>query len=436
MTAGTNPQAIRRGLEKGTEAIVKEIKEKIATPIKGGEIEKVASISANDAEIGAKIAEAMAKVGDNGVITVEESQTFGVDVEVVEGMQFDRGYASPYMITNPDRMEAEYQDAHILITDKKISSIQDILPLLEKVAHAGKKELVIICDELDGEAMATLVVNKLRGTFNTLAIKAPGFGDRKKATLEDIAVLTGGKVISEEVGLKLDTATIGDLGQAHKVVSTKDHTTIVDGHGEKQAIEDRVAQLRQQLKQTDSDFEKEKIQERIAKLSGGVAVIKVGAATETEMKEKKDRITDAVEATKAAVEEGVVPGGGVAFLRALSALENAKVEGDERVGLSILRRALEEPLRMIAENAGKDGAVVVEKVKENKDGFGYNAATDVYEDLTLAGIIDPAKVTRSALQNAVSIAVMIITTEAAVTEIPKKEEPAPSGMGGGMHMGM
>ncbi|HBK34240.1 TPA: chaperonin GroEL [Candidatus Uhrbacteria bacterium] len=436
VTAGTNPQAIRRGLEKGTEAIVKEIKEKIATPIKGGEIEKVASISANDAEIGAKIAEAMAKVGDNGVITVEESQTFGVDVEVVEGMQFDRGYASPYMITNPDRMEAEYQDAHILITDKKISSIQDILPLLEKVAHAGKKELVIICDELDGEAMATLVVNKLRGTFNTLAIKAPGFGDRKKATLEDIAVLTGGKVISEEVGLKLDTATIGDLGQAHKVVSTKDHTTIVDGHGEKQAIEDRVAQLRQQLKQTDSDFEKEKIQERIAKLSGGVAVIKVGAATETEMKEKKDRITDAVEATKAAVEEGVVPGGGVAFLRALSALENAKVEGDERVGLSILRRALEEPLRMIAENAGKDGAVVVEKVKENKDGFGYNAATDVYEDLTLAGIIDPAKVTRSALQNAVSIAVMIITTEAAVTEIPKKEEPAPSGMGGGMHMGM
>lgn len=436
VTAGTNPQAIRRGLEKGTEAIVKEIKEKIATPIKGGEIEKVASISANDAEIGAKIAEAMAKVGDNGVITVEESQTFGVDVEVVEGMQFDRGYASPYMITNADRMEAEYQDAHILITDKKISSIQDILPLLEKVAHAGKKELVIICDELDGEAMATLVVNKLRGTFNTLAIKAPGFGDRKKAMLEDIAVLTGGKVISEEVGLKLDTATIGDLGQAHKVVSTKDHTTIVDGHGEKQAILDRVAQLRQQLKQIDSDFEKEKIQERIAKLSGGVAVIKVGAATETEMKEKKDRITDAVEATKAAVEEGVVPGGGVAFLRALSALENAKVEGDERVGLSILRRALEEPLRMIAENAGKDGAVVVEKVKENKDGFGYNAATDVYEDLTLAGIIDPAKVTRSALQNAVSIAVMIITTEAAVTEIPKKEEPAPSGMGGGMHMGM
>ncbi len=436
VTAGTNPQAIRRGLEKGTEAIVKEIKEKIATPIKGGEIEKVASISANDAEIGAKIAEAMAKVGDNGVITVEESQTFGVDVEVVEGMQFDRGYASPYMITNPDRMEAEYQDAHILITDKRISSIQDILPLLEKVAHAGKKELVIICDDLDGEAMATLVVNKLRGTFNTLAIKAPGFGDRKKAMLEDIAVLTGGKVISEEVGLKLDTATMGDLGQAHKVVSTKDHTTIVDGHGEKQAIEDRVAQLRQQLKQTDSDFEKEKVQERIAKLSGGVAVIKVGAATETEMKERKDRITDAVEATKAAVEEGVVPGGGVAFLRALSALENVKVEGDERVGLSILRRALEEPLRMIAENAGKDGAVVVEKVKENKEGFGYNAATDVYEDLTLAGIIDPAKVTRSALQNAVSIAVMIITTEAAVTEIPKKEESAPSGMGGGMHMGM
>ncbi len=430
VTAGTNPQALRRGIEKGVEAIVKEIKEKIATPIKGGEIEKVAGISANDGEIGSMIAKAMERVGQDGVITVEESQTFGVDVEFVEGMQFDKGYVSPYMITIPDRMEAEYNDAHILITDKKISSVQDIVPLLEKVAATGKKELVIIAEDVDGEALATLVVNKLRGIFNTLAIKAPGFGDRRKAMLQDIAILTGGKVISEEVGLKLDTVSLNDLGRARKVVANKDETTIVEGHGDKAVIDERVKSLRVQLETTTSDFEKEKIQERIAKLSGGVAVIKVGAATETEMKEKKHRIEDAVAATKAAVEEGIVPGGGVALLRAMAALDQVACVGDERVGVDILRRALEEPLRIIAINAGKDGSVVAEKVRAATGAFGYNAATDVYEDLVAAGVIDPAKVTRFALQNAASIAIMIITTEVAITDIPKKEEPA--GAGGGM----
>ncbi len=436
VTAGTNPQALRRGIEKGVEAVVKEVKDKIATPIKGEEIEKVASISANDEEIGAMIAKAMEKVGNNGVITVEESQSFGVDVEVVEGMQFDKGYLSPYMVTNADRMEAEYHDAHVLITDKKISSVQDVLPVLEKVASTGKKELVIIAEEVDGEALATLVVNKLRGVFHTLAIKAPGFGDRRKAMLQDIAILTGGKVISEEVGLKLENVELNDLGQMRKIVSSKEHTTIVEGHGDKQAIEDRVKQLQNEWKNATSDFEKEKLQERIAKLSGGVAVIKVGAATETEMKEKKHRIEDAVAATKAAVEEGIVPGGGVALMRALAALDTVSVEGDERVGADILRRALEEPLRMIAQNAGKDGSVVAEKVKELTGNMGYNAATDTFEDMVKAGVIDPAKVTRSALQNAASIAIMIITTEAAVTELPKKEEPAPhgAGMGGGMGM--
>ncbi len=437
VTAGTNPQAIRRGIEKGVDAVVREIKEKIATPIKGEEIEKVAAISANDEEIGSMIAKAMDKVGNNGVITVEEAQTFGVDVEVVEGMQFDKGYVSPYMITNSERMEAEYQDAYILITDKKISSVQDIVPVLEKVAATGKKEVVIIAEDVDGEALATLVVNKLRGVFQTLAIKAPGFGDRRKAMLQDIAVLTGGKLISDEVGLKLENVDLHDLGQARKVVSNKEHTTIVEGHGDKQAIEDRVKQLQAEWKNVTSDFEKEKLQERIAKLSGGVAVIKVGAATETEMKEKKHRIEDAVAATKAAVEEGIVPGGGVALLRAVGCLDSASAQGDERVGLDILRRALEEPLRMIAQNAGKDGSVVAEKVKEMSGSMGYNAASDTYEDLTRAGIIDPAKVTRFALQNAASIAIMILTTEAAVTEIPKKEEPVAGGhggMGGGMGM--
>jgi chaperonin GroEL len=435
MDDGVNAQAIRQGMEKGVEAVVEKIKE-IAAPIQGDEIEKVASISANDPEIGSLIAKAMEKVGETGVITVEESQTFGVDVDVVEGMQFEKGYVSPYMITNTDRMEAEYQDAYILITDKKISSVQDIVPLLEKIAQAGKKELVVICDDVDGEALATLVVNKLRGAFSTLAIKSPGFGDRKKAMLEDIAILTGGKVISEEVGLKLDTTELSDLGQAKKVIATKDNTTIVDGHGDAKSLEDRVAQIKKQVAQTESEFEQEKLMERMAKLAGGVAVIKVGAATEIEMREKKDRIMDAVGATKAAVEEGVVPGGGVALIRAICALDTVAVSDDQKVGIEILRRALEEPARMIAENAGVDGAAVVEKVKAAEGSNGYNAATDTYEDLTAAGVIDPAKVTRSALQNAVSIAIMIITTECAITEIPKEEAPAPA-MGGGMPgMGM
>ena len=435
MDDGVNAQAIRQGMEKGVEAVVEKIKE-IAAPIQGDEIEKVASISANDPEIGSLIAKAMEKVGETGVITVEESQTFGVDVDVVEGMQFEKGYVSPYMITNTDRMEAEYQDAYILITDKKISSVQDIVPLLEKIAQAGKKELVVIFDDVDGEALATLVVNKLRGAFSTLAIKSPGFGDRKKAMLEDIAILTGGKVISEEVGLKLDTTELSDLGQAKKVIATKDNTTIVDGHGDAKSLEDRVAQIKKQVAQTESEFEQEKLMERMAKLAGGVAVIKVGAATEIEMREKKDRIMDAVGATKAAVEEGVVPGGGVALIRAICALDTVAVSDDQKVGIEILRRALEEPARMIAENAGVDGAAVVEKVKAAEGSNGYNAATDTYEDLTAAGVIDPAKVTRSALQNAVSIAIMIITTECAITEIPKEEAPAPA-MGGGMPgMGM
>jgi len=431
VTAGTNPQLLRRGMEKGLEALVGEIK-KIATPIKGAEIEQVASISANDKDIGAKIAEAMSKVGENGVITVEESQSFGVDVEVVEGMQFDKGYVSPYMITNADRMEAEYTDAMILITEKKISSIQDLLPLLEKVAQTGRKELVIVAEDVDGEALTTIVYNKLRGAYNILAVKAPGFGDRRKAMLEDIAVVTGGRVISDEVGLKLEAVELADLGRARKVVADKDHTIVVDGQGSKDAVDARVVILKKQLETTDSDFEKEKIQERIAKLSGGVAVIKVGAATETEMKEKKHRIEDAVAATKAAVEEGIVPGGGVAYLRVVKTLDTVSTNGDERVGLDILRRALEEPIRQIAANAGKDGSVIADKVKAGEAGLGYNAETDVFEDMLKAGIIDPAKVTRSALQNAVSIAVMVLTTEAAVTDLPKKEEPAHEhGMGGG-----
>ena len=458
---GTDVQALRRGIEIGVDAIVKQLA-KLAKPIKGEEIEKVAAISANDPEIGKMIAEAMKKVGDNGVITVEEGQSFGIEVEVVEGMQFDRWYVSPYMITNGDRMEAEYQDAFILITDKKISSIQDILPVLEKVAQTGKKELVIIAEDVDGEAMATLVVNKLRGTFNTLAIKAPGFGDRREAMLEDIAILTGGKLITEKIGLKLETTTLTDLGQARKVVSKKDVTTIVGGHGDKASLETRVAALRKQLQETDSDFEKEKIQERIAKLSGGVAVIKVGAATETEMKEKKHRIEDAVSATKAAVEEGIVPGGGVALIRAAKGVLPALIAGftdssptkivdqakneeieltvsrkrAEAIGLQILGKAISSPLKSIAENAGRSGEVVHDKVLGSKDdAFGYDALSDQYGNMIDFGIIDPAKVTRSALQNAASAAIMILTTEAAVVEIPKKEAPAGAPEhGGGMGM--
>jgi len=439
VTAGTNPQDIRRGIEKSVEVIIDELKNKISKPISGDEIKNVASISANDPEIGKKIAEAMETAGTDGVITVEEGQSFGVEVDSVQGMQFDRGYISPYMITNADRMEAEFVDSYVLITDTKISSVQELLPLLEKIAQGGKKELVIIAEEIDGEALATLVVNKIRGSFNSLAVKAPGFGDRRKAMLEDIAVLTGGKLISEEVGLKLENIELSDLGQARKIVATKDTTTIIEGAGDKVLIDERVTQIRRLIEQSDSDFDREKLQERVAKLAGGVAVIKVGAATEVEMKEKKDRIEDAVSATKAAVEEGIVPGGGVAFLRAVSALDTLEVSVDEKIGIDIVRRALEEPMRQIVANAGADGSVVVEKVKGGAIGFGYNAATGVYEDLFAVGIIDPTKVTRSALQNAASVAVMVLTTEAAITDLPEPAgAAAPAGgmppMGGGMGM--
>jgi chaperonin GroEL len=378
----------------------------------------------------------MEEVGKDGVITVEESKTFGMEIEVVQGMRFDKGYVSHYMVTNTDRMESEYVDPYILITDKKISSIHDVLPLLEKVAQTGKKELVIIAEDVDGEALTTFVLNKLRGTFNVLAVKAPGFGDRRKEMLQDIAVLTGGRVITEEIGLKLDNANLEDLGVAHKVVATKDLTTIVNGKGDQTAVQERVAQIKKLIEQTDSDFDREKLQERLAKLAGGVGVIRVGAATETEMKEVKHRIEDAVGATKAAVEEGVVPGGGVALIRAMKALDTLKLEAEEAIAIGILRRALEEPLRQIAQNAGVDGAVIVEEVKKHEGSYGYNAVTGVYEDIVKAGIIDPAKVTRSALQNAASIAGMFLTTEEVVTDIPKKDEPTIPPMGGGMGGGM
>ncbi|MEK7539654.1 MAG: chaperonin GroEL [Patescibacteria group bacterium] len=440
VAAGANPMEIRTGIEMGVAEVVKVLDgmaEKISTQEK---IAQVAAISANDKEIGAVIAEAMSSVGEDGVITVEESQSFGITKEVVKGMQFDKGYLSHYFVTDPARMESVYQNASLLITDKKISSVQDILHLLEKLAQSGKKDLVIIAEDVDGEALATLVVNKLRGTFNTLAIKAPGFGDRRKEMLADIAALTGGTVISEEVGLKLENADIGHLGQAGKVISTKDNTTIVEGKGEKEAVEKRVAQIKQEIENSTSDFDTEKLQERLAKLAGGVAVIKVGAATETEMQEKKHRIEDAVSATKAAVEEGIVVGGGVALLRAIPALEKlaAKVEGDLRVGVQILTRALEAPVRKIAENAGKEGSVVVGKVKEMKQNEGYNAANDTYEDLVKVGVIDPKKVTRFALQNAASIASLVLTSEAVVAEIPEKKEAGggmPGGMGGMGGMG-
>ncbi len=436
ITAGANPLAVKRGIEKGVEAIVAEIQSTIAKPVQGDEIQQVASISANDTEIGKTIAEAMKQMGKDGVITVEESQTFGVETEVVQGMRIDKGYASHYMVTNTERMEAEYTDAPILVTDKKISSIQDILPILEKVVQTGKKEIVIIADDLEGEALTTLVLNKLRGTFHALAVKAPGFGDRRKEMLQDIAIVTGATFISEEIGRKLDTVELSDLGTAHKVVATKEYTTFVDGKGDKATIDARVSQLRAQLDNTDSEFDREKLQERLAKLAGGIGVIKVGAATEVEMKEKKHRIEDAVAATKAAVEEGIVPGGGVALLRALPALDRVKMEGEERVGITILKKALEEPIRAIAANAGKDGSVVAEEVKKMKGSEGYNAATDTYEDMLKAGIVDPAKVTRSALQHAASIAAMFLTTECVITDIPKKEEPAAAGHDhGGMGMG-
>jgi chaperonin GroEL len=435
VTAGSNPLEIKKGIDKGVEVIIAELKKLSKQVSNREEIAQVASISANDPEIGKIISEAMDTVGKDGVITVEESQSFGLEKEVVEGMQFDNGYVSPYMITNPDRMEAIYEDPYILITDRKISSINDVLPLLEKLAATGRKEIVIIAEDVEGEAMATLVVNKLRGTFSGLAIKAPGFGDRRKEMLQDIAILTGGKVISEEVGMKLENATVEMLGQARKVVATKENTTIIEGKGEKSAIEARVKQIKKELENTTSDFDKEKLQERLAKLSGGVGIIKVGAATETEMKEKKHRIEDALSATKAAVEEGIVVGGGVALLRVLPALDQIKLVGEAQIGIAILKRALEAPIKQIATNAGKDGAVVVEEVKKNQGSYGYNAATNQYEDLIKAGIIDPTKVTRSALQNAASIATMFLTMEAVVTDLPEKKDEHNHGAGGMPGMG-
>ncbi|MDD2731108.1 MAG: chaperonin GroEL [Candidatus Portnoybacteria bacterium] len=437
VAAGANPLEIKRGLEKGRDAVIDALKKLSKTISNKAEIAQVATISAQDAEIGDMLADIMHTLGKDSVITVEESQKIGLEKpEIVKGMQFDKGYISAYMITNPERMEAEYNDPYIFITDKKIASLQEMIPVLEKVAKDGKKELVIIADEVEGDALATLVVNKLRGTFNTLAVKAPGFGDRRKEMLQDIAGLTGGQVISEEVGLKLENVELAMLGRARKVVATKENTTIIEGKGSKKEIEARVAQIKKQIEQTDSDFDKEKLQERLAKLSGGVAVIKVGAATEVEMKAKKDKIEDALHATKAAVEEGIVAGGGVALVRALDSLAGIKVSEGEKIGLQILKRALEEPLRQIAQNAGQDGAVVAAEVKKGSGGSGYNAATDKYEDLIKAGIIDPTKVVRSALQNAVSAAAMLLTTEAVVTDLPEKKDKGMGQMPGGMPGGM
>lgn len=434
VSAGANSQALRMGIEKGVDMIVAEIK-KNSIAVKGdaNKIKQVASISANSPEIGEKIAEAFAKVGAEGVITVEEGTSFGVEMDIVEGLQFDKGYVSHYMVTDTTRMEAEYRDVPLLLVDGKVSSIQDLLPLLEAVAKTGKKELVIIAEDVDGDALTAIVLNKIRGAFSILAVKAPGFGDRRKAMLDDIAVVVGATVISSEKGMKLETSGLEVLGKARRVVASKDSTTIVEGVGEKDAIAQRVAQLKAQIEQTDSDFDKEKLRERTAKLGGGVAVMRVGAASEVEMKEKKHRIEDAVAATKAAIEEGIVAGGGVALTRAKEGLTNLKLTGDEQLGLDILDRALEAPLRQIAENAGKEGGIIVEHVKNAKGNMGWNAVTGEMVDMVEAGIIDPAKVTRCALQNAASVAVMILTTEAAITEIPQPEKPA-APQGGGMDM--
>ena len=439
VAAGSNPMALKRGIDKAVKAVVEEVHNQ-SQPVAGDAIAQVGTVSANgDKTIGTIIAEAMDNVGKDGVITVEESKTMDTLLEVVEGMQFDRGYLSPYFVTDPDRMEAVLDEPFILINEKKISNMRDLLPILEQVAKLGRP-LVIIAEDVDGEALATLVVNKLRGTLNVAAVKAPGFGDRRKAMLEDIAVLTGGKVISEDLGIKLDAITIDDLGKAKKVTVDKENTTIVEGAGSGEAIDGRVKQIRTQIEETSSDYDREKLQERLAKLVGGVAVIKVGAATETEMKEKKARVEDAMHATRAAVEEGIVAGGGVALVRAAKALDNLTGDDeDETVGINIVRRAIEEPLRQIAANAGQEGAVVVGKVREGgKDSFGFNAATETYEDLVSAGVIDPAKVTRTALQNAASIAGLMLTTEAMIADIPedKPEMGMPGGGMGGMGMGM
>ncbi len=432
VTAGANPMALKRGIEKAVQVVIEEIK-KLSRPLPGKtEIAQVGTISANnDKAIGDLIADAMEKVGKDGVITVEEAKTTATTLEVVEGMQFDRGFLSPYFITNPDSMEALLEEPLILIYDKKISGMKDLLPILEKVAQLGKP-LLIISEEVEGEALATLVVNKLRGTLKVCAVKAPGFGDRRKAMLEDIAVLTSGKVIAEELGFKLENAVVSDLGKAKRVTIDKDNTTIVEGGGKSADIKARVNSIRKQIEETTSDYDKEKLQERLAKLAGGVAVINVGAATETEMKEKKARVEDALHATRAAVEEGIIPGGGVAFLRALPALEKMKLEGDEAIGVLIIKKAIEEPIRLIVENSGVEGAVVVNRVKEEKGAFGYNADTGNFEDLMASGVIDPTKVARIALENAASIASLLITTECVVAEKPeeKKAPMMPPGGGG------
>lgn len=432
VVAGANPMVLKRGIKKATDCLVKKLQENAKTVSTKEEKAQVASISAGDTEIGGLIADAMEKVGNDGVITVEESKTMETSLETVEGMQFDRGYISPYMVTDPDKMEAVLSNPYVFITDRKITMIQDIMPVLEKVVQQGR-ELLIIAEDIEGEALATLVVNRLRGTFKAVAVKAPGFGDRRKAMLQDIATLTGATVISEEVGRKLDSATVADLGSCSQVRVTKDLTTIVDGTGDKQAIADRVASIRAQIPETTSQFDKEKLQERLAKLSGGVAVIKVGAATETELKDKKLRIEDALNATRAAVAEGIVAGGGTALLQVQPALDELEkeTEGDEKTGIDIVRRAIEAPVRQIANNAGLEGAVIVEAVKKAKKGIGFNAQTEEYVDMIKSGIVDPCKVTRSALQNAASIAAMILTTEAVVADKPA-ENPAPAApaMGG------
>ncbi|NIP43625.1 MAG: chaperonin GroEL [candidate division Zixibacteria bacterium] len=432
VTAGANPMSVKRGIDRAVEAIVKELKE-LSRPVPGkNEISQVGTISANnDKLIGDLIAEAMEKVGKDGVITVEEAKSTETELTVVEGMQFDRGYLSPYFITNPDNMEAVLEEPMILIHDKKISSMKDLLPILEKVAQMGRP-MLIIAEDIEGEALATLVVNKLRGTIKAAAVKAPGFGDRRKAMLQDIATLTGGKVISEEVGFKLENTVVSDLGTAKKVNIDKDNTTIVEGGGSTEEIKGRISQIKKQIEDTTSDYDREKLQERLAKLAGGVAVINVGAATETEMKEKKARVEDALHATRAAVEEGIVPGGGVAYLRALKALEKASLDDEEKVGSLIVRKALEEPIRQIAFNSGIDGSIVLNNVAEQDGAFGYNALTDTYEDLIKAGVIDPTKVARTALENAASIAGLLLTTEALVTDKPEKKKEMP---GAGMPPG-
>jgi chaperonin GroEL len=435
VTAGANPTSLQRGIMKGVDAIVEDLKKLSKKVSDRTEIAQVATVSANwDKTIGEIIADAMDKVGKDGTITVEEAKSIETTLDVVEGMQFDKGYLSPYFVTNAEAMEAILENAYILIYEKKISSLKDLLPLLEKVAKAGRP-LLIISEDVEGEALATLVVNKLRGTLQVCAVKAPGFGDRRKAMLEDIAVLSGGRLISEDLGIKLENIKLEDLGRAKRVTVDKENTTIVEGEGKKADIQGRVAQIRRQIEETTSDYDREKLQERLAKLAGGVAVINVGAATETEMKEKKARVEDALHATRAAVEEGIVPGGGVALLRAQKALDNIKgLEGDEKVGVAIVRRAIEEPTRQLADNAGREGALVVEEVKKRKGNEGYDVANDEYTDLVKAGIVDPTKVTRSALQNAASIAGLLLTTEALVTEIPEKEKtpPMPPGGMGGM----